>query len=86
VAHVLGNTPAVCRKAYIDPAIFAGWRDGSAQRVAADMGEGGARGQRQWEQALLKFLKRTRAAARRTPASKPKGSRRKPTERSERAR
>lgn len=57
VARQLGNTPAVCRKAYIDPAVFDGWRDGRLQRHAA-----GARGARQWEQAALKFL---RAAHRR---------------------
>ena len=51
VADALGNTPAVCRKAYIDPCTFAGWRDGSLQRAAK-----GARGERQWEQATLKFL------------------------------
>ena len=58
VAHALGNTPAVCRKAYIDPAIFAGWRDGALQRAAAS-----ARGARQWEQATLKFLRRARREA-----------------------
>lgn len=58
VAAILGNTVAVCRKAYIDPAIFAGWRDGSLLRAAQ-----GARGQRQWEQATLRFLKRARRAA-----------------------
>ncbi|MEG3193075.1 DNA topoisomerase IB [Lysobacter sp. D1-1-M9] len=63
VATTLGNTPAVCRKAYIDPAVFAGWREGSVQRAAACFGEGGARGARQWEQAALKFLKRARRAA-----------------------
>ncbi len=52
VAEVLGNTPAVCRKAYIDPLVFDGWRDGQLQRVAAS-----ARGARQWEQAALKFLR-----------------------------
>ncbi|HEY5971955.1 MAG TPA: DNA topoisomerase IB [Pseudoxanthomonas sp.] len=51
VADALGNTPAVCRKAYLDPCVFTGWRDGSLQRVA-----NGARGERQWEQAALKFL------------------------------
>ena len=60
VAHVLGNTPAVCRKAYVDPSVLAGWRDGSLAR-AAD----GARGTRQWEAATLKFLRRARVAARR---------------------
>lgn len=51
VAGALGNTPAVCRKAYIDPCAFASWRDGSLQRAV-----GGPRGERQWEQAALKFL------------------------------
>ncbi|MGI8561130.1 MAG: DNA topoisomerase IB [Luteimonas sp.] len=58
VAAILGNTPAVCRKAYIDPAIFAGWRDGGLARTAE-----GARGQRQWEQATLRFLKQARRAS-----------------------
>jgi DNA topoisomerase IB len=53
VAHALGNTPAVCHKAYIDPVVFAGWRDGSLQKAAA-----AARGERQWDQAALRFLAR----------------------------
>jgi len=32
VAHALGNTPAVCRRAYVAPAVFDGWRDGRLQR------------------------------------------------------
>jgi DNA topoisomerase I len=56
VADMLGNTAAVCRKAYIDPAVFEGWRDGS-------LAAAGARGARQWEQAALKFLKRSRRKA-----------------------
>ena len=55
VASLLGNTPAVCRSSYIDPAVLAGWRDGSLQRAA-----GGATGERQWEQAALRFLKSAR--------------------------
>lgn len=51
VADALGNTPAVCRKAYIDPCVFVGWRDGSLQRASAE-----SRGERQWERAALKFL------------------------------
>ena len=51
VAQVLGNTPAVCRKAYVDPRVLAAWQDGRLQRAAA-----GARGPRQWEQALLRLL------------------------------
>lgn len=60
VARMLGNTASVCRKAYIDPAVFAGWRDGSLQRAAAD-----TRGVRQWEQAALRFLRRAHRASRR---------------------
>ncbi|HET7844072.1 MAG TPA: DNA topoisomerase IB [Xanthomonadales bacterium] len=34
VARELGNTPAVCRKAYIHPEVFAAWRDGAIARYA----------------------------------------------------
>jgi len=57
VAHALGNTVAVCRKAYIDPALYAAWRDGGLSRAA-----GAAKGARQWEQAALKFLRRAHRA------------------------
>ncbi|TGY33148.1 DNA topoisomerase IB [Stenotrophomonas maltophilia] len=63
VAALLGNTPAVCRKAYIDPCVFDGWRAGQLNRLA------GLRGDRQWEQATLRFLK---AARRRDRAGPPK--------------
>ncbi len=66
VADALGNTPTVCRKAYIDPCAFAGWRDGSLQRAAE-----GSRGERQWEQATLKFLAQAHRA-RRKPSVKKK--------------
>ncbi len=56
VATLLGNTPAVCRKAYIDPSVFDGWRDGTLAKLA------GLRGERQWEQATLKFLRAARRA------------------------
>jgi DNA topoisomerase I len=65
VAHALGNTAAVCRLAYIDPAVFAGWRDGRLQRAAASAGENGARGARQWERATLRFLRGAHPAGRR---------------------
>lgn len=51
VAAMLGNTPAVCRKAYIDPCVFSGWRQGRLQGLQ------GIRGARQWEMAALKFLR-----------------------------
>ncbi len=54
VASLLGNTPAVCRKAYIDPRVFVGWEQGDLERLAD-----GVRGARQWEQAALKFLSRS---------------------------
>jgi len=53
VAAELGNTPAVCRSAYIDPVVFEGWRQGGLHRYAAR-----CRGQRQWERAALSFLAR----------------------------
>ena len=58
VAKALGNTPAVCRKSYIDPVVFAGWREGSLQRAATRV-----RGERQWELAALRFLRRAHRAA-----------------------
>jgi len=65
VAEALGNTPAVCRKAYIDPCVFAGWRDGGLQRAT-----NGSRGERQWERAALKFLAQAHRAQRLPPARK----------------
>jgi DNA topoisomerase IB len=56
VAAALGNTPTVCRKSYIDPVVFAGWREGKVQRAGAK-----ARGERQWETAALRFLRRAHA-------------------------
>ena len=61
VAAALGNTPAVCRSAYIDPCVFEGWLDGSLQRQCAT-----CRGQRQWERAALAYLRRAHRV-RRTP-------------------
>ena len=60
VAQALCNTPAVCRSAYIDPMVFAGWRDGRVQRAGA-----AARGERQWELAALRFLRAAHRAPRR---------------------
>ena len=63
VAELLGNTPAVCRSSYIDPAVLAGWRDGRLQRAAS-----GAIGERQWEQAALRFLKAERSSKKKRAA------------------
>ncbi|MEN5209657.1 DNA topoisomerase IB [Stenotrophomonas terrae] len=51
VAGMLGNTPAVCRKSYIDPCVFEGWRDGRLGAMQS------LRGPRQWEAAALRFLR-----------------------------
>jgi DNA topoisomerase IB len=58
VAQALGNTPAVCRKAYIDPAVINGWREGRLLRAGASV-----RGERQWEAAALRFLRHAHRAA-----------------------
>ena len=36
VAKELHNTPAVCRKSYIDPAIWEAWRSGKFERMGTD--------------------------------------------------
>ncbi|CAD2242424.1 DNA topoisomerase IB [Xanthomonas arboricola] len=66
VADALGNTPSVCRKAYIDPCVFEGWRAGQLQAMAT-----GVRGERQWEAATLRFLTDSRSKPRKT-SSKPR--------------
>ncbi len=64
VAARLGNTPAVCRKAYIDPSVFDGWRDGALVKLAGLLGE------RQWEQATLRFLRTARKAVKKAKPAK----------------
>ena len=53
VARQLGNTPAVCRKSYIDPRVYRAWERGWLARASA-----GVRGPRQWEALALKLLRR----------------------------
>jgi DNA topoisomerase IB len=55
VARVLGNTPAVCRKSYIHPEVFEGWRDGSLHRAITETCAGDPRA---LERATLRFLRR----------------------------
>jgi DNA topoisomerase IB len=55
VAKQLRNTPAVCRKSYIDPVVLDAWEAGRLHAFTSDL-----RGERQWEQALLRFLRRER--------------------------
>jgi len=51
VAQVLGNTPAVCRKSYVDPCVFAAWQRGAFASAPA------RRSARQWERLALKILR-----------------------------
>ncbi|MEO8748436.1 MAG: hypothetical protein ABI379_12385 [Rhodanobacter sp.] len=57
VADVLGNTPAVCRHAYIHPLVIAGWLDGTLHRVIP---EEVTRHPRKPEKAALNFLRQRR--------------------------
>jgi DNA topoisomerase IB len=54
VAAQLRNTPAVCRKSYINPAVFDGWRSGVLHRmVPAQVSPGSRKG----EKVALEFLR-----------------------------
>lgn len=55
VATELRNTPAVCRKSYINPVIFDAWR---ARRLHRVISEGLSAGPRKTERLALKFLRR----------------------------
>lgn len=55
VADHLGNTPAVCRKSYINPVVFEAWRDGSLHHVVR---EDLSRAPRRAEKLALAFLRR----------------------------
>lgn len=54
-ADLLGNTPRICEKNYVDPRIFTGWESGQLQRAARH-----ASGPRQWETAAVRFLRRAK--------------------------
>jgi DNA topoisomerase IB len=57
VAEALGNTPAVCRRSYIDPRVFDRYRDGETIAVgAANRGELGPRQRTMIERAVLDLI------------------------------
>jgi len=58
VASVLRNTPAVCRSSYIDPRVFAAWREGRLQRVVAP---DAPKARRRFESIALQLLRRESA-------------------------
>ena len=53
VSRQLGNTPAVCRKSYIDPRVYAAWESGWLAKASERV-----RGPRQWEALALRTLRR----------------------------
>ena len=61
VATELRNTPAVCRKSYIDPRVFNAWRDGSLFRLFPPSGR---LAPRQLETLALRLLKKKKRSAR----------------------
>ncbi len=63
VAGVLGNTPAVCRKAYIDPAILQAYADGELNLKASAS-------DRAFELAVLRFLETARRQAAKAASSR----------------
>jgi DNA topoisomerase IB len=63
VALVLGNTPAVCRKSYIHPEVFAGWLDGELHRRVPRTG---LHHSRKLETLTLAFLRRRLCAVQRS--------------------
>ena len=70
VADVLGNTPAICRKSYIDPGVFDAWIDGRIARVVDRYGIRATRGS--VEKLMLRLL-RLRSATRSTAKRKSTG-------------
>ena len=68
VASELRNTPAVCRKSYINPVVFVAWRSGVLHQA---IGENLAAAPRRAERVALAFLRRQlRAAKRRAPVAR----------------
>jgi DNA topoisomerase-1 len=55
VAHELRNTPAVCRKSYINPLVFSAWKSGALHKA---IGEDVGTMPRKAEQLALAFLRR----------------------------
>jgi len=57
VAEALGNTPAVCRRSYVDPRVFDRYRDGETIELPASRGgELTPRGRAQIERRVLELI------------------------------
>ncbi len=66
VAAELGNTPAVCRKSYINPIVFDAWRSGTLQSL---LGAG-----RATERRIVEFLRRAQRTKRGAAPRSPRGA------------
>ena len=79
VSKMLGNTPAICRKCYIHPAVFDGYLDGSllqALKKRADAKLANPRaGLKAEEAAVMGFLSRQLAATDRVSLRQPRARR-----------
>jgi DNA topoisomerase I len=56
VSEALGNTPAVCRRSYIDPRVFDRYRDGETLAVELGRGRVGERRRARIETAVLELI------------------------------
>jgi DNA topoisomerase IB len=65
VAAELRNTPAVCRKSYINPVVFVAWRSGRLHKAIRDDITAAPR---KAERLALGFLLRQSRADKRVPA------------------
>jgi DNA topoisomerase IB len=68
VAAELRNTPAVCRKSYINPVVFVAWRSGSLHKAIRD---DIIAAPRKAERLALSFLRRQSRADKRGPRTNP---------------
>jgi DNA topoisomerase IB len=62
VSEILRNTPAVCRKSYIDPRVFDAWREGRLHKLVP---AATTRASRKLETLALRLLRREALAAKR---------------------
>jgi DNA topoisomerase I len=58
VAEVLANTPAVCRKSYIHPGLFAAYEAGDFPSIYRRFAPGGTKGLARDEQIFARFVRR----------------------------
>ncbi len=71
VATQLRNTPAVCRKSYINPVVFTAWRSGKLHRWAGDHVRGGSRNAERLAMSFLGSQEKKRAPVHARRAKEP---------------